>query len=90
VPTIEVVQGLGRLGDKPEVSTRRRVVWTREEKRRLDRVAADFNRHGDKFLLRCGNPACPSPVIALQGDGTDAAGALLRCGCTDRVFSRTC
>jgi hypothetical protein len=90
VPTIEVVQGLGRLGDKPEVSTRRRVVWTREEKRRLDRVAADFNRHGDKFLLRCGNRRVPRPRSCAAGRRTDAAGALLRCGCTDRVFSRTC
>jgi hypothetical protein len=90
VPTIEVVQGLGRLGDKPEVSTRRRVVWTREEKRRLDRVSADFNLHGDRFLLRCGSAACPETTIVLAEDRTNPGGMILRCGCTDRVFSPTC
>lgn len=86
---IEVVQGCGRLGEQPEPA-RVRTVWTTDERRLLDRLAKTFNMHGDKILLRCGNPVCPSPVIVLKADQTSAGGAVLRCGCTDRVFSPSC
>lgn len=70
------------------ISTRRRVVWTIAERRQLDKVAKMFNVHGDKFKLVCGSPVCPSPDIALAQDDTNPAGRVLRCGCSDRVFSQ--
>lgn len=72
------------------VNTRERVVWTTDEKRRLDRCAKDFNAHGDKLLLICGNPVCPDRSIVLHVDQTHPGGAVLRCGCTDRYFIPSC
>lgn len=72
------------------VSTRQRVVWTMDEKKRLDRTARDFNGHGDKFLMRCGNPVCPDDRMFVHLDSSQPTGAVLRCGCTDRVFSTSC
>lgn len=71
------------------ISSRDRAVWTRSDKKILDRCAKVFNLHGDKLLLLCGNPCCPDPRMGLVNDGSDPAGMSLRCGCTDRVFSRT-
>ena len=68
----------------PIVSARNRVVWTREEKMRMDRCAKDVNAHGDKLLLRCGSALCPDQAIALTQNVRGET--LLRCGCTDRVF----
>lgn len=72
------------------ITTRDRVVWTTDEKKRLDRCAKDFNMHGDKLLLVCGNPCCPDPHMHLHQDQTSAGGMVLRCGCTDRCFIPTC
>lgn len=69
------------------ITTRDRVVWTQDEKKHLDRCAKDFNAHGDKFLLRCGNPCCPDPVMRMHQDATSPGGVVLRCGCSDRLFS---
>lgn len=71
-----------------EINTRPRVVWTKDEKRRLDRCAADFNAHGDRLLMRCGQALCPDTTIRLVREPSDPRGAVLRCGCLDRVFSR--
>jgi hypothetical protein len=71
------------------ISTRQRVVWTLAERKRLDRCAKDFNSHGDKLQLRCGNMTCPEPTMHLAADWSAPGGAVLRCGCTDRVFSPT-
>lgn len=68
------------------INTRRRVVWTKDEKRLLDRVAKRFNAHGDKLQLLCGNETCPDRRISLAVDDEDPAGRVLRCGCTDRQF----
>jgi hypothetical protein len=35
------------IGDGTVLSTRKRVVWTPDEKRQLDRIARIFNAHGD-------------------------------------------
>lgn len=72
------------------ISTRQRVVWTTDEKKHLDRCARDFNSHGDKLLMLCGNPVCPEQRITLQQDGSSASGMVLRCGCSDRVFVPSC
>lgn len=70
------------------ISTRRRVVWTIAERRLLDKVSKAFNVHGDKFQLVCGSAVCPAPAISLAQDDTNPSGRVLRCGCTDREFSR--
>lgn len=72
------------------ISTRDREVWTTDEKKRLDRCAKDFNIHGDKLLLVCGNPCCPDARMILQQDASSPGGMVLRCGCRDRVFSPSC
>jgi hypothetical protein len=71
------------------ISTHQRVVWTRDERRLLDRVAKVFNAHGDKFKLVCGSPVCPEPSIVLRDDDSHPGGRVLRCGCRDRVFTRS-
>lgn len=69
------------------VSTRAREVWTNDEQKRLNRCAKDFNAHGDKLLSVCGRATCPDQRMTLQQDGSAPGGMVLRCGCTDRVFS---
>lgn len=69
------------------ISTRRRVVWTKDERKLVDRVAKLFNRHGDKFQLVCGSALCPEPSITMAVDDHDQRSRVLRCGCTDREFS---
>lgn len=88
---IELATGMGMLPSGiPEPNTRQRTVWTRDEKKLLDRLAKVFNMHGDKLQLRCGNPVCPDTRMTLAQDATSPGGMVLRCGCTDRVFSRSC
>lgn len=72
------------------INTRLRVVWTHDEKRLLTRLSKIFNTHGDKLQLRCGNVTCPDSRMVLAQDDTAPGGRVLRCGCSDRVFSPTC
>lgn len=72
------------------INTRNRVVWTTDEKKHLDRAARDFNSHGDKLLLLCGNVVCPDARMTLQQDVSSPGGMILRCGCTDRHFIPSC
>jgi hypothetical protein len=72
------------------IDPRQRVVWTTDERRRLDRCAKDFNTHGDKLQLVCGSALCPEPRIVMHQDQTAPGGVVLRCGCTDRHFVPTC
>lgn len=88
---IELASGLESQPDakgQSEAGKRKRVVWSNQERMRLDRVARDFKGHGDVFLLRCGNVTCADRAITLVSDASAPRGALLRCGCTDRVFSK--
>lgn len=71
------------------ISTRQRRVWTKADRKLLDRVSKVFNAHGDKLKLVCGSPVCPDRDITLQRDQRDPGGRVLRCGCTDRVFTRS-
>lgn len=73
-----------------DLRERIRVVWTTDEKKLLNRLAKIFNMHGDRLLMRCGNQTCPDNSIRLHVDATQPTGAVLRCGCTDRVFSPSC
>lgn len=74
----------------PIISTREREVWTTTERKQINRVAKILITHGDALKLECGNPVCPDPRIRVAVDSTAASGAVLRCGCRDRVFSRAC
>lgn len=70
------------------ISSRRRVVWTNDERRLFDRVARFVNAHGDKLSLRCGSPVCTEPTMTVAHDNSHPGGRVLRCGCTDRVLTR--
>jgi hypothetical protein len=72
------------------INTRLRVVWTSDERRLLDRLAKIFNMHGDRLQFRCGNETCLDDRIILAVDASAPGGAVLRCGCTDRHFVRSC
>lgn len=67
---------------------RTREVWTPEEWKLFKRCAELFHRKGDKFLIRCRAELCPDPIVRLAVDPGADRGAVLRCGCTDRVFAR--
>lgn len=69
------------------ITTRERVVWTRDEQKLLNRLSKVFNAHGDKLLLRCGNPVCPDHAMTLHEDQSNPGGMVLRCGCHDRAFT---
>lgn len=74
----------------PILTGRERVVWTKADKKILDRCAKLFNMHGDKLLLKCGNPVCPDHNMHLLEDISAPGGMVLRCGCHDRVFTHAC
>lgn len=69
------------------VDTRRREVWTRDEKKIIDRAARVLNSHGDRMKLVCGSDICPDNRIVMVVDQSDPSGAQLACGCTTRCFS---
>lgn len=88
---IEVVSGLESLADPKGQSKqggRTREVWPKDDFRLFTRFSKMVRGHGDKALLRCGHDLCPDPVIKLEADASAERGAVLRCGCTDRVISR--
>jgi hypothetical protein len=68
---------------------RTREVWMNDDWRLFDRTCKVVRKKGDVLLLRCGNELCPDRDIKLEPDAGAERGAVLRCGCTDRVFSRT-
>lgn len=70
------------------ISTRKRVVWTKDEWKVLNRAANVFNSHGDKLQLKCGSPVCPSQQIELIADESDSRKRVLVCGCSVREFIR--
>jgi hypothetical protein len=77
------VQNLGEVVE----STRGREVWTKADKKMLDRVSRLIASHGDRMALTCGHATCADRQIRIHVDPTSASGAVLRCGCTDRVFN---
>lgn len=70
----------------PEGASRVRQVWPDTEFRAFDRAMKLAEAHNVEWRLRCGQPDCPDRAMErIQGvDG----GYTLRCGCTDRVFTR--
>lgn len=90
---IAIVGGLESVPDAKGQSKqggRSREVWTNADRQLFDRACRMVKKdHGDLLLLRCGNELCPDRAIKLEADAGAERGAVLRCGCTDRVFSRT-
>lgn len=83
--------GLGAIPDlatASEAQKRTRDLYSVEEVAAIDRAAKILTKHGDKMRLRCGAQLCPSRAIELVNEATAERGAVLRCGCTDRVFER--
>lgn len=88
---VVIVGGLEAIPDPSGQSKqggRTREVWTNADRMQLDRFARMVRGHGDVMLLRCGNDLCPDRAIKLEADAGAERGAVLRCGCTDRVFSK--
>lgn len=71
-----------------EGKARTRDVYSVDDVKHFDRAVKVLTSHGDKIQIRCGAELCPDRVVQLVSDATAERGAVLRCGCTDRVFSR--
>lgn len=88
---LEVVAGLPNapnLADQAATSQRIREVWTREEWALFNKASRLMEAHGVKQRLVCGLEQCPDKAIRISPDAAAPMGAVLRCGCTDRVFAR--
>lgn len=86
---IELAAGLPNVPNADGQSGRggrTREVWARDDWKQFERACKIVKRKGDTLLLRCGNDLCPDRAITLQADASAERGAVLRCGCTDRVF----
>lgn len=70
------------------ISTRKRVTWTKDQWKLLNRTSKLLNDFGDRFVLRCGSPVCPDSTIALIADDSDARKRVLVCGCTVRAVQK--
>lgn len=89
---IVLASGLEAIADAKGQSTqggRTREVWTNADRMLFDRFAKMVRGHGDTIALRCGNELCPDRGIKLEADAGSERGAVLKCGCTARVFSRS-
>lgn len=87
---IELVKGLEGIPDVAASINNPRVreVWTREDWKHFNRAAKVLEFHGVKMRLLCTLEQCPEKNIKIKTDATAPMGAVLRCGCTDRVFAR--
>lgn len=89
---IVTAEGLGAVPDlraKASAATRHRDVYTSDEVNLFDRCVAMLRAHGDRIQIRCGSDVCPDKLVTIEPDPTVETGAVLRCGCTDRVFERS-
>lgn len=89
---VVIVDGLEAIPDargQSKQGGRTREVWTNDDRRLFDRACRMVSGHGDRLLLKCGNDLCPDRAIVLEADAGAERGAVLRCGCTDRVFSKS-
>lgn len=95
--TIEVVRGLEGVPDISQAALdnpRIREVWSKDERQELDKLARRAERwgrpHGVKvtYRLECELEHCPDKKIKLTPLASAPGGAVLRCGCTDRIFAR--
>ena len=69
----------------PLTTERAREVWSRDERKALERVAKLCALRGVRFLLTCGREGCRETIERVE----DATGQLvLRCACSDRIMAR--
>jgi hypothetical protein len=68
----------------PEAHSRVREVWTRDERRVIDRAIALLARRAVRFQFACGDPACRDPTFSPRLVGGEL---VLECGHKRRVFS---
>ena len=67
-------------------NARKRVVLSSDAEKLLKRFVMGFLADTQlQVTFRCGAQACPDPRI--ERVASDVGGFLLRCGCSDRVFS---
>ena len=88
---ITIVSGLEAVPDAAGRSARggrTRETWSNDDWRLFGRFSKMVRQHGDVVLLRCGNELCPNRAVKLEPDASAERGAVLRCGCTDRVILR--
>lgn len=87
---IEIVRGLEGIPDLASSirNPRVREVWVREEWKLLNRASKMLEGHGVKHRMLCTIEQCPDKPIKIATDASAPMGAVLRCGCTDRVFAR--
>jgi len=85
---IEVVRGVDGIPDLAAIASnpRTRDVWTKADRKLLDRVARMLGEHGVSFALKCANQTCPDRQLKTASDSSAPGGVVLRCGCTDRHF----
>jgi len=68
----------------PEAIARRRQVWTRTEWKLYERALSLFAVQGLAVKMQCNEPRCDDRAIVKLLDGDNP---VLRCGCSDRVFT---
>lgn len=70
----------------PEDISRQREVWTKDERKLLDRATELLRSRAIALQLRCLHPDCQGPDGKMQFSRDNAGDAILRCGHKDRVF----
>ena len=68
----------------PLTTERQREVWTRDERKTLDRMARLVQSRGLAWMLKCIHPGCGGVMVRQDVAGVDT----LRCDCSDRELSR--
>jgi hypothetical protein len=85
--TADAPRGFRRAGSSllivPASLERHRQVWTRDEFKSIDRTIKLLNSRGVKVTMTCKGAECHGDIERVDGDDP-----ILRCDCTDRVFTR--
>lgn len=70
----------------PQELSRKRIVWTTDKRKLLDRVGKMLQAEGIAMFLKCTDPVCDGkPMTAIRQIG---GGYILQCGHADRVFQK--
>lgn len=72
-----------------QTSTRKREVWTTDEKRKLDRISKLLASHGVRMRLTCANETCPDKLVTFRPAEHETTHGELSCACTDHIFRVT-
>ena len=68
----------------PEAHARKRIVTTKGDWKKVEQALAILKRVGLRTAFRCENEKC-SPVVK---SATPDGGTLVRCDCSDRIFTK--